>query len=392
MLKLKDVDADLSSAIKDAEVMSFHITGCTGHFGNQEPGRAVARAMAAQIADPRSGGGSEAGKAAAFFFHLGDIVYKDTDAANPERSDMQKLFNEQFYATYDCYTREIFTVPGNHDGKIKDKEGKSAIEHFMMNFCTSDRRISTDNLSSHRKTMIQPYPYWLFRTPLAYFVCLYANDVNAGQLDDPESDETPQFDWLVDTLKDIRKEDDGRAVLLAIHYPPFSGASNFPERSNPNLGPTPHTRVLRPLAKILQEAFQASKFYPDAVFSAHAHHYQRLTYFCADGRQIPYLIVGSGGHTPVEALAERCDGSIGTPPQLPVRSVAPPGFAFPAGESAQMVSYNDKEHGFLRMTLDLKGRTLLGEYFAAYSAANGAIGLPALRDCFTLDLSMHRIS
>ena len=29
MLKLKDVDADLSSRIKDAEVMSFHVTGCT---------------------------------------------------------------------------------------------------------------------------------------------------------------------------------------------------------------------------------------------------------------------------------------------------------------------------------------------------------------------------
>ncbi len=63
--------------------------------------------------------------------------------------------------------------------------------------------------------MIQPYPYWLFRTPLAYFVCLYANDVNGGQLDDPESDETPQSNWLVDTLKAVRKEDDGRAVFLA---------------------------------------------------------------------------------------------------------------------------------------------------------------------------------
>ena len=57
-----------------------------------------------------------------------------------------------------------------------------------------------------------------------------------------------------------------------------------------------------------------------------------------------------------------------------------------------MVSYNDKEHGFLRMTLDLKRRTLIGEYFAAYSAAGGLTGLPALRDSFTLDLSTHCIS
>ena len=57
-----------------------------------------------------------------------------------------------------------------------------------------------------------------------------------------------------------------------------------------------------------------------------------------------------------------------------------------------MVEYNDKEHGFLRMTLDLKRRTLFGEYFAAYSAASGSTGFPALRDSFTLDLSKHRIS
>ena len=48
--------------------------------------------------------------------------------------------------------------------------------------------------------------------------------------------------------------------------------------------------------------------------------------------------------------------------------------------------------GFLRMTLDLKRCTLIGEYFAAYSAASGSTGLPALRDSFTLDLSKHRIS
>jgi hypothetical protein len=199
---------------------------------------------------------------------------------------------------------------------------------------------------------------------------------------------------LKEIRKKIRKEDNGRAVFLAIHYPPFSGTSNFPERGNPNLGPTKHTRALKPLAKILQEAFEASNLYPDAVFSAHAHHYQRLTYRCADGREIPYLIVGSGGHTPVEPLAERCDGSVGTSPRrprFPLRSVAPPGFAFPDGESAQMVEFNDKEHGFLRMTLDLKRRLLLGEYFVAYRAASRSIR-PALRDSFTLDLDGHRIS
>jgi acid phosphatase type 7 len=396
MLKLEDVDAKLSRRIKDDGVMSFHLTGCTGHYSIPAPRRAVAEAMAAQARGLRAGGQNKSTKAAAFFFHLGDIIYKDSNRKNSEQEDMQKLFSEQFYATYKDYPGEIFAIPGNHDGKIKDKDGKSAIDHFMMNFCASGRRVSKDDLSSSkRKTMIQPYPYWLFRTPLAHFVCLYTNDINGGQLDDPESNETPQFNWLVKTLKKIRKKDSGRAVFLAIHYPPFSGTSNFPERGNPNLGPTTHRRMLKPLAKILQEAFEASKLYPDAVFSAHAHHYQRLTYRCADKREIPYFIVGSGGHAPIESLAERCDGSVGTSPRRrrsPPLSVAPPGFAFPDGDSAQMVEFNDKEHGFLRVTLDLKRRVLLGEYFAAYnSAASGSIR-PALRDSFRLDLEKHRIS
>ena len=66
MLKLKDVDADLSSRIKDDKVMSFHLTGCTGNDGNGVPGRAVAEAMAVQAEDGRAGGGSEAAKAADF--------------------------------------------------------------------------------------------------------------------------------------------------------------------------------------------------------------------------------------------------------------------------------------------------------------------------------------
>ena len=72
--------------------------------------------------------------------------------------------------------------------------------------------------------------------------------------------------------------------------------------------------------------------------------------------------------------------------------MAPPGFAYPDGESAQMVEFNDKEHGFLRMTLDLKRRVLLGEYFAAYNSAASRSIRPALRDSFRLDLKKHRIS
>jgi hypothetical protein len=56
ILKLKEVDANLSNRIKDDEVMSFHLTGCTGHYGIPAPRRAVAEAIVAQAKEARAGG------------------------------------------------------------------------------------------------------------------------------------------------------------------------------------------------------------------------------------------------------------------------------------------------------------------------------------------------
>ena len=144
----------------------------------------------------------------------------------------------------------------------------------------------------------------------------------AGSSTIPRATSSPQYDWLVSTLKTIRKCDDGRAVFVAVHYPPYSAAADFLQRGDPNLGPTPRPHPLEPLAMILQRAYRESKQYPDAVFSAHAHHYQRITYTCADGLQIPHLIVGCGGHGPIESLVDDCTGRGGAPPAASRRRVA----------------------------------------------------------------------
>jgi len=143
---------------------------------------------------------------------------------------------------------------------------------------------------------------------------------------------------------------------------------------------------------ILQQAFQESKQYPDAVFSAHAHHYQRITYTYADGRQIPYLIVGCGGHGPIEDLVRDCDGNAGTPPALPAQVVLPPGLALPAGDQAQLVAYNDQDFGFVRVTLDRKRMIMHGEFFIAYGEVGDVSKSPAPSDSFTVDLRAHRLT
>ena len=319
-LELKEVDKQESKAIKEKGVMAFHAVGCTGCHADQQATTQVAAAMAAQVAHPHRFGGAPEAVPPSFLYHLGDVVYKKDKETVGEQSpppppekhhDFAQLYDTQFYGPYAPYAPPIFAIAGNHDGKDQDADGptrKSAIHHFLKNFCGLDDGDPPDNRSSSRLPMAQPYPYWLLQTPLAYFIGLYTNVNNAGQLDNPEEDGQPQYDWLVRTLADIKEAADGRAVLLAVHYPPYSAAANFPERGNPNLGPTPRPlgKTLEPLGVLLQRAFHDSEQYPDAVLCAHAHHYQRLTYIYADGRQIPYLIVGGGGHIPVEKLSEPC--------------------------------------------------------------------------------------
>jgi hypothetical protein len=235
--------------------------------------------------------------------------------------------------------------------------------------------------------MTQPYIYWRLNTPLAHFVGLYSNIANGGILDDPSRQEDgPQYRWLVTQLRDIRSKNahhaPRKAVVLAVHYPPYSGASNFVQRGNPSLGPT-NARGARPLGAVLQQAFVESGQRPDIVVSAHAHLYQRLTYHYADGWELPSLVAGSGGHAPVEKLFTACDGTIQPPRAVPFDAVLPADLAYPEGESAQVVAYNDRSFGFLRLTIG-SGR-VSGEFFTATSQA------VTRADSFSLDMTAHRI-
>jgi hypothetical protein len=402
-LRFKDIDPARHRAIRKTKVLTFHAVGCTGCHANQQTTTHVAQVMAAHVDHPHRFGGVRAAERAAFLYHLGDVVYKhDKDTVGEQSvlspADQQKdfglLYNAQFYAPYAEYAPPIFAIAGNHDGKDKVPDGparKSAIHHFLKNFCGLSDGEPPDNQSSERRPGRQPYPYWVLQTPVAFIVGLYTNVNNAGQLDNPQDDARPQFDWLVRTLKKLRRARSDKAVLVALHYPPYSAAVNFLQRGNPNLGPTPRPagKQLQPLGMLLQEAFRASGQYPDAVLSAHAHLYQRLLHTHGDGRQIPYLIAGAGGHAPVEKLSKPCakDQEAANSPTHP-EVVHPDGLTLPAPDRVELAAYNDTDFGFLRITVDGKKHTLTGEYFTVASQP-GAV--PSLFDSFTLDLKTHKL-
>src|SRR5258708_36292309 len=86
-LALKDIDPDESHAVKQRGVLSFHAVGCSGDFKNHLPGLQVAKAMAAQISNPRVSGGSSRAVGTSFLFHLGDVCFKDEDPSDPGGKD-----------------------------------------------------------------------------------------------------------------------------------------------------------------------------------------------------------------------------------------------------------------------------------------------------------------
>jgi acid phosphatase type 7 len=385
---LADVDPQENERITQAGSMSFQAFGCSGNPGDPAHTTAVVDA----IVSANSG---------SFLYHLGDITYTFSDnepGSSPDESspdDQYPIWNSEFYAPFKTYTKSIFSIPGNHDGKNSSDVSQSQILNYLANFCADPSdwpKIWAQNTTDTRPAMIQPYPYWRFETPLASIIGLYTNIVNGGMLDDPaipavgqDFAKGDQYKWLVSQLQNTatQNQEPEKAVLLALHYPPYSGATNFNVRGDQSQGPSKSSGDAPYLAVALQRAFTESGRRPDAIFSAHAHLYQRLTYSYADGTVMPCFIVGTGGHS-LENLFEQCDGSGPSAGQsVPFPAVTPGSFAWPQGESATVESYEDKVNGGSYGFLDvgIKGRTLTCRFIDTSGS---------MRDQIELDLDSHK--
>jgi hypothetical protein len=377
VLELSAIDDAENQRIISSGKMSFAMVGCSGDPETPKATEAVADAI---IADNDT----------SFFYHLGDIIYIKKAKDGSDSGDTPALWNNQFYAPYTKYRKQIVSIPGNHDGK------STPITNYLGAFCSDASQWPkrwTGNTTDHRPAMIQPDVYWRLDTPAAYFLGLDSNVVNGGMLDDPTAHPAftagPQYKWLVSELKAVavanQRNSPKKAVLLAVHYPPYSGAANFDVRGDPSLGPTPNASNAPYLAVILQRAFADSRQRPDAIFSAHAHLFQRLTYTFADGTVMPCVVAGCGGHSPLEVLARQCDGTIGKSRPAPFPAVLPGSFQFPKGDSAKVEYYedNDSHHsqfGFLKVTIE--ARTLTGQFVGAKSGK--------IHDQWKLDLESHQ--
>ena len=302
------------AAIEKAKQIVFHSVGDTGSVTGPETQSLVADKMVSDF-DEENGA-----DVPSFFFHLGDVVYYFGEAT---------YYYDQFYEPFRDYPAPILAIAGNHDGVVYPQDPAPTLDAFLRNFCAANATTSPDAGLLVRTTMIQPGVYFTFDAPFVRILGLYSN-----VLEDPgvissqggtNSLDDRQITFLTTALKRIKSEKYNGAVIIAVHHPPFTGGSTH--------GGSPQM-----LADI-DGACKAAGVWPHAVFSGHAHNYQRYTR-TVSGMQIPFLVAGCGGHSPLSAMR----GTYRTPYKI--------------DNTLTLESYDDTDFGYMRVVVNAESLTI----------------------------------
>jgi hypothetical protein len=302
------------ATIQQAKQIVFHSVGDTGSVIGPNTQSLVADKM---VTDFDEGNSADV---PSFFFHLGDVVYYFGEAT---------YYYDQFYEPFRNYPAPIVAIPGNHDGVVYAKDPAPTLDAFLRNFCTATPAASPDAGGLSRTTMIEPGVYFTFDAPFVRILGLYSN-----VLEDPgvissqggtNSLNDQQITFLTTALKRVKSEKYAGAVIIAVHHPPFTGAVTH--------GGSPQM-----LAGI-DSACTAAGVWPHAVFSGHAHNYQRYTR-TVSGMQIPFLVAGCGGHSPLSVMR----GTYRTP--------------YKVDDTLTLESYDDTHYGYLRIMVNAETLTI----------------------------------
>ena len=287
-LDLADVlEPGALAALTDARKIVFHAVGDTG-AAKVSSSQTAEEALAheASVADAMARDVLAGGPAGpAFFLHLGDVVYNFGEA---------QYYYDQFYEPFRRYDRPIFAIPGNHDGMVfgssPDTPQVPTLKAFLRNFCAPRPLPSPDAGPLVRSRMNQPGVYFTLDAPFVSIVGLYTNVLEGPGVISSHGGRYPtlagdaQLEFLKAELLRLAPERKAgtRAVIVACHHPPVS----VDEKHGGSTG----------LAADIDAAARGAGFWPDAVLSGHAHLYQRFTRR-VDGREIPYVVSGSGGYS-----------------------------------------------------------------------------------------------
>src|SRR6202453_4053990 len=340
--------AGATQKIQTAGEIVFHSVGDTGGVHSPQFQFAVADAMAA-----------DSGSGAAFWYHLGDVVYY---------FGQDQYYFEQFYDPYRNYNAPIFAIPGNHDGALFKGDTAKSLDAFVANFCTSQPTHNKDSQGAVRTTMDQPAVYFTLNAPFVKFIGLYSNTSEGGTEGVIANSKvgTAQLTFLQQQLaaaKAERANGQWRALIIATHHPPFTGS--------PSHIPSPT------MLKQIDDACNAAGIQPDLHLSGHAHIYERYTRTIG-GKQIPYLVAGMGGYYDLPGL--KPPNQRAAPPTTPASGTDA------SGNPLRLEVDNANTFGFLRITVS--PASITGE-FVTVDPTSGKTGVG---DSFTLNLTANTVS
>ncbi|WP_446745540.1 metallophosphoesterase family protein [Silvibacterium acidisoli] len=332
-----------TKAIESAGQIVFHSVGDTGSVEGPSTQSLVADKMVSDFDE------ENAADVPSFLFHLGDVVYYFGEAA---------YYYDQFYDPYRSYAAPIVAIPGNHDGVVYASDPVPSLDAFLRNFCSATPVVSPDAGGLVRTAMIAPGVYFTFDAPFVRILGLYSNvledpGVISGENGNNTVLDNRQIDFLTTALKRVKSENYSGAVIIAVHHPPYTGGSVH--------GGSPDM-----LADI-DSCCTAAGVWPHAVFSGHSHNYQRFTR-TVNSSQIPYLVAGCGGHSPLSQMR----GTYRTPYKI--------------DDTLTLESYDDSDYGYLRVVVN--DTTLRIEF---HPESDGST-TKTPNDVVTVDLAKRTIS
>lgn len=362
------IGAEAVAGIEQGKQLVFHAVGDTGNPKHSDLG-AVVPVMSRDYYRPA------AADRPALFLHLGDVCYNQYEKDGPVPASKLGMYHAQFYAPYADYPGKIIAIPGNHDSN--PQEDPRSIKAFQKNFCAPLPKNSAalDELlgSKTRPPMYQPGVYYRFDAPFAQVLALFSNGGEfAGVLRSlpgaPVGNR--QWKWLLEQLAAIRKEREAnpaarRALIVAVHHPPFSSGGGH--------------QGSKQMLEDLDSACCQAKIIPDAVFSGHAHNYQRYTRTVTspDGQpvEVPYVVAGNGGHG-ITTQKPKADGSR---VKTPLAGAATPGVA---GGASLRQYFDGYGHLLVKVTPAALTVDLIGTH----------TNTPLPVDSVTLDLNARKIT
>lgn len=335
--------ASKTSAITASGQIVFHCVGDTGSATGPETQNLVSDKMVADFNEANSA------DVPSLFYNLGDIVYYFGEAT---------YYYDQFYEPFRDYPAPIVAIPGNHDGVVWKGDPAPSLAAFLANFCSPAPVQSSDAGGLVRTTMTEPGVYFTLEAPFVRILGVYSNVLEDPGVISSENGTYPALDqrqvaFLTAALQRIKSESFAGAVIIATHHPPFTGGSDH--------GGSPGM-----LADI-DSACTAAGVWPHAVFSGHAHNYQRYTR-SINGMTIPCIVAGCGGHSPLEKMR----ATYRTP--------------YTIDPTLTLESYDDTDYGYLRVIVN--ATTMSIEFHPQHDG--GTTKTPD--DVVTVTLATHALS